>query len=282
MRYWVHFFGGEFETADSVAQELTRDPSATARWQTEAYRLLAATDLFHGRVRDALDHLDDSRRAASESGPTAEFFQVMTQAGTYIYLGIDPARGMQMIVDAQELLERVPTVARPYLILSAWASVANRPARAEALIETWEASVPPGYQTDDDRATRLIAEGLLAWRRGDPAAGLDLVDQGRQDLGCVDCWQYERALILQDLGTPDEVIAAWEERARAVDLFFYVNAGEWPIAYERLCQLHAEHGETTAAARHCSRFVELWAEADPELQPRVRAAQQRLDAVTEG
>jgi tetratricopeptide (TPR) repeat protein len=281
-RYWVHFLGGEFDAADSVALDLAREPNATARWQTAAHRRLAATDLFHGRIRDASDHLDDAIRAAAEQGPTAEFFQVMSQAALYVHLDVDPARGMRMLDDAQELLERVPPVARPYLFLSAGASIANQPDRAEAFIEAWEATVPVDYQTDDGRANRTVAEGLLAWRRGDPAGALELVDQGRQDLGCVNCWQFERALVIEDLGAPGEAIAGWEERANAVDLFFYVNATEWPIAYEKLCHLHAEHGETTAAAQYCSRFVDLWADADPELQPRVRAAQQRLDAVTEG
>ena len=206
----------------------------------------------------------------------------MSQAGLYVYMDVDPSRGLRMVDDAQELFEQVPPVARPYLILAAWASVADASERAQALLDEWEATIPVDYRTDDDRALRTIAEGLLAWRRGDAAEGLELVDQGRQDLGCVNCWQYERALILEDVGTPDEAIAAWEERADAVDLFFYANAVEWPIAYERLCHLHAQHGEVTAAAQYCSRFVDLWADADAELQPRVRAAQQRLDAVTEG
>jgi hypothetical protein len=98
----------------------------------------------------------------------------------------------------------------------------------------------------------------------------------------VNCWQFERAMVIEDVGTPDDAIAGWEQRADGVDVFFMANAMEWPATYERLCHLHAQHGEATAAAQYCSRFVDLWADADPELQPRVRAAQQRLDTVTEG
>ena len=46
-----------------------------------------------------------------------------------------------------------------------------------------------------------------------------------------------------------------------------------------LGQLHDEQGDLETAAVHYARFVELWAEADPELQPRVRAAQARLEEI---
>jgi hypothetical protein len=49
-----------------------------------------------------------------------------------------------------------------------------------------------------------------------------------------------------------------------------------PAVLERLAQLHDERGNTAKAAEYYARFVELWRDADPELQPRVTAAQQRL------
>jgi len=195
---------------------------------------------------------------------------------------MDDGRGMELLDELGDLFEEVPPVARPYLILAAISAVEGEAERARGYLSDWEANVPVDYRTDDDAATKLIAEGLIAWREGDPATGLDMVDQGRLDLGCVTCWQYERALIVEDAGTPAGAISAWEERANNLDGFFFVNAGELPVAYERLCHLHAQHGEATSAVQYCSRFAELWADADPELQPRVRAAQQRLESVTEG
>jgi hypothetical protein len=104
------------------------------------------------------------------------------------------------------------------------------------------------------------------------------MDQVRE--GCPSCFLTERAYLIEETGSPDEAIDAWEERAETVDLFFFETAIQWPIVFERLCHLHAEYGEATRAAQFCSRFVDLWADADPELQPRVRAAKQRLDALT--
>jgi tetratricopeptide (TPR) repeat protein len=49
--------------------------------------------------------------------------------------------------------------------------------------------------------------------------------------------------------------------------------------YESLGQLYDEQGDWEKAAEYYARFVELWQEADPELQPRVEAAQRRLDEI---
>ena len=40
-----------------------------------------------------------------------------------------------------------------------------------------------------------------------------------------------------------------------------------------------EKGDLENAAKYYAQFVELWAEADPELQPRVQAANRRLEEI---
>lgn len=48
------------------------------------------------------------------------------------------------------------------------------------------------------------------------------------------------------------------------------------LTHERLGQLHEARGEVEEAVKFHTLFVELWAEADPELQPRVQAARGAL------
>jgi tetratricopeptide (TPR) repeat protein len=47
----------------------------------------------------------------------------------------------------------------------------------------------------------------------------------------------------------------------------------------RLAQLYDEQGDLERAAGYYGRFVELWADADPDLQPRVEAARARLEEI---
>ena len=50
-------------------------------------------------------------------------------------------------------------------------------------------------------------------------------------------------------------------------------------ALERLAQLYDERGDLENAAVYYARFVDLWADADAELQPRVKAAKARLEEI---
>ena len=51
-------------------------------------------------------------------------------------------------------------------------------------------------------------------------------------------------------------------------------------SHERLGQLYDAKGQNDKAAEHYRKFIELWKNADPELQPRVAAAKDRLKTLT--
>jgi hypothetical protein len=48
------------------------------------------------------------------------------------------------------------------------------------------------------------------------------------------------------------------------------------LSYHRLGELYEAKGDRTNAARFYSAFVELWKNADPELQPRVAETRRKL------
>jgi DNA-binding SARP family transcriptional activator len=58
--------------------------------------------------------------------------------------------------------------------------------------------------------------------------------------------------------------------------YIYIYCALRPPAHERLGSLYLEAGDTVAAARHLAEFIDLWRDADPELQPRVEAARRLL------
>ena len=49
-----------------------------------------------------------------------------------------------------------------------------------------------------------------------------------------------------------------------------------PGTYKRLGELFEAKGDREKAATYFSRFIELWKNADPELQPKVADAKRRL------
>lgn len=54
------------------------------------------------------------------------------------------------------------------------------------------------------------------------------------------------------------------------------------IAHVRRAEIHDARGELDLASEHYARFIELWGDADPEFQPRVTAARERLAGIRGG
>jgi hypothetical protein len=107
----------------------------------------------------------------------------------------------------------------------------------------------------------------------------------RSDDGyCVLCPLPGLARAHEAVGRPDSAIAALESYVNSTWFlrFYgeeYGQGGLLGPSLERLAQLFDEAGYVDNAALYYARFVKLWEDADPELQPRVQAAQQRLEEI---
>ena len=53
-----------------------------------------------------------------------------------------------------------------------------------------------------------------------------------------------------------------------------------PVVYERLGDLYEKRGDTAKAIHYYGKLVDLWKDADPELQPRVEAARRAIEALS--
>ena len=78
------------------------------------------------------------------------------------------------------------------------------------------------------------------------------------------------------IGVPDSAIAAYESVAT---VRAYLNEGrdlDLPIIYPRLGELYETKGDKAKALEYYGKFVDLWKDADPELQPRVAEIRKRI------
>lgn len=85
-----------------------------------------------------------------------------------------------------------------------------------------------------------------------------------------------RAEVLFDLGRDDEA-ARWYANVPQVGPY---EVAYRPVTYFRLGQIYERQGKPVEALENYRRFVELWEDADPELQPRVDAARRAIDALS--
>lgn len=94
-------------------------------------------------------------------------------------------------------------------------------------------------------------------------------------------WADDAIPVFEALGQADSVIARyeiWIDR-RQLQRREREDANRLPRAYERLGQLYDAKGDLVNAALYYAQFVDLWKDADAELQPRVTAARERLQEI---
>jgi tetratricopeptide (TPR) repeat protein len=161
----------------------------------------------------------------------------------------------------------------------------GRPDRAQEILDAWEARTPERVRrASGTRADELAVRGEIARAEGRIQEGFDFL-RAASDAGTTSvlthgilAWAYDQS------GMADSALVAYRryvEGPHFVDRLNYDHL-YLPVAYERLGQLHEGRGELEEAAKYYRLFVDLWANADPELQPRVQAAREALERVEAG
>jgi tetratricopeptide (TPR) repeat protein len=95
---------------------------------------------------------------------------------------------------------------------------------------------------------------------------------------CLQCAWMSIARLYDEGGRSDSAIAIYE---RAVPYpgepdRLWEDGFTLPRAYRRLGELYEQKGNRTKALQYYGLFVELWRNADPDLQPAVREVKQRM------
>jgi DNA-binding SARP family transcriptional activator len=133
---------------------------------------------------------------------------------------------------------------------------------------------------------RLLAVRSL--ERGEPAVALAqaraAVRSNFGNPGAVDHLLQARAF--DALGRPDSALAHYHQAVRIErDPGFPTTAGIMlPLApvHRRIAEMAEDAGDTATAARHYHAFLDLWAEADSELQPEVERVGQQVARIARG
>jgi tetratricopeptide (TPR) repeat protein len=122
-----------------------------------------------------------------------------------------------------------------------------------------------------------IVEGAIALHERDFARALRNF-RGFQDRRCPGCEQSFVGQVFEQMQQPDSAIAAYERYldVPSIDRIF-ADAYDLVFVHERLAALYEERNDRVNALRHYARVVELWADADGELQTRVEHANRRIE-----
>ena len=178
---------------------------------------------------------------------------------------------------AEHPLDSITPFERPYDRLVRVYSLAGKPDRARAYLAAFDERRKQIRQMSDEYVGHAMAGDIaLAERRYEDAArAYRAADTGP----CVACVLPDLARAYDLAGNADSAIAVFERYASGPSEPVRIKFSDGlnlAGAHKRLGELYDEKGDTQKAASHYSAFVELWRDADPELQPHVRRARERL------
>ena len=142
-------------------------------------------------------------------------------------------------------------------------------------------SVADSFSAAGDTAMGRSMQGQVWTIRGRVAAVMDSADAAvahlRRGLPMINgFWTWPRDLdrywlanLIRDRGGEDEALRIYGS--------IYQNPWLEALGYFERAQLHERRGEAQQAAVYYVRFIDMWSDADPHLQPRVESARRALE-----
>ncbi len=277
-RAWLLTVRHDYAGAERAIRQLREQQRTSPSWRQSTSWFLSQLSLTQGKLAQAEQHQRDAMATAQERGLTGGYV-----GGAVAVAMIDvryrnrPAAALATVAAAlaRHPLASIPPSDRPYVGLIRLYAEAGRPAEARRLLAEYE---------------RIVSEGL---RRGDPwrhgaAGALALADgRGPDAIASFRAWNdqlefpavglFELAGAYERAGQPDSALALYERLVTIPDprrLF----ADPYALAptYKRLGELYEARGHRDRARDFYTKFVDLWKDADPELQPMVRDVRGRL------
>ena len=272
-----------------AAEQLARTQADTARpgAALDAQSALVGIAVLRGRLREGERRFAQVNEArARVRGDTASPYDVAYFHATLDgELRDDASRGLATLDAA---LRKTPVMSVPLARdRSLWPALAysrlDAPAKARELMSQHEARLDAPRRRQETvflarlHGTIALAEGkadsAVAWfHRGDAEA------DGLPTRNCIVCTPLFLGLAFDRGGQPDSARTYLTQYAEMtgtgrplVDRFYLAPA------LFRLGELYEHAGDTKRAAEYYGRFVELWKNADPDLQPCVTEARARMN-----
>lgn len=267
----------DFEASRGHLERL-RETQRGLVWQSRADFGLFALAQAEGKLSDAERHIRDYMEVSERRGLPPAYVRGATELGLlHLWYREAPAEGLRMIEQALEKypLSEMAAPDRPYLTLASVYAIADRPERAKELLAEYEAQVDEAVTRNSASRHEALAYVALAEGRIDEA--LDGFRERYDRSGCPTCALFHLASAYELAGEPDSALAIYERAVSTPGLYrIYDEYATIAQTYRRLGELYEGRGEREKAVEYYDRFVNLWADADPELQPVVKDVRARI------
>ena len=282
-RFFLSLAQGQYDIAESARRShldaVRQSPFFYARTLGGQGLLMA----MRGRLGEAERYARQSGSGFIEAGMTAAYVQPMLfLAMETLFIRNDAHRAKAMM---DEILARAPLQSmapadRPFFDVARAYAMSGDPVRARALLAEYERSIDPLIRKAREPSLHgTLGAILLAEHRPQEAIQEFELNRAKQP--------YDRIVSLplmarayEMLNMPDSARVSYERFVTTPKYFrFQYDALFLASSLLRLGELYEARGDKDKALDYYSRFVELWKNADAELQPRVRSAQSKVEAL---
>ncbi|HSA56596.1 MAG TPA: protein kinase [Gemmatimonadaceae bacterium] len=266
----------QLDTIARLVDSLMKARAADVPTQATGNFELAALRQLTGRLAESARHLAQARRLARSLGNLqASVNAVLDSADTDSWFRNERERSLRTIERAVTLpvFDSIRPAQRPYARLVDLYARAGRPERAATMLREFESL--PVAQTPDGQRTVHRLRGTVARTEGRHD---EAIREFRAAIGggCVECGYPDLAFAFDAAGNADSAIVYLSRFAEARAIALGIRAPWLPVVHKRLGELHDGKGNVQLAASHYAQFIELWKNADAELQPQVQRARTRL------
>jgi len=283
--YGAHLFlqlgdtSGALTHADSLMERWKQSPF----WRSGAINWLGSLSRLGGKLANSESYVRDAVALDEGRGADAEALGTAVQLVWHdVWFRGENAKAVRQVDELLEKypLESMPPLDRPYLGLAAVLATAGEPERARALVSEFETVLDPDIRRTMEEDYRW-ALGSVATAEGRLSDAVEEFRKRDEAMSCPICGLPNLAFAYGQAGQPDSAIAVLE-RFITTPWMWRVFQDSWNLgpACEALAVLYEQSGDTQKALYYFGRFVELWDEADPELQPRVEAARRAISALS--
>ncbi len=279
--YQVHFenLRGNREEARRLNRELRDAESPDPFWLERTYGADWLFDVEEGRIARAERSIAAAVEAGEASNPAVALEDLLTRAELDLALG-EPESTVRRIDSALDRypLEEIPPLDRPVAWAASLYAQAGDTDAATALLTAQREQLGP--LADRKRVGLAEAEAWIDVAEGRYSEALPVLRTADRGYGCDICIDRALGMAFDLSGQPDSAVAYYERYlAPKQNWRAFVDASWRGWTLERLGQLYDDMGDLEQAAGYYAAFVELWQDADPELQPRVQAAQARIEEI---
>jgi len=274
---------GEFGSLGATLAAI--EPRMTSPEDRAIYDVLAAdVARLHGKLDEANRIETEGAALRRQTGVTSAALQLAVgQALDQAWFRGDAAGAARRLDAALATtpLRSVPMSEAPYNEAVSAYAIAGQPERARAIMAEFDARRRDASSTRDSIFLHRMRGEIAVAAHDYPTAQSELRFTEKQGCAVCDLPMLGRAFDLG--GTPDSAIAVYERYVttkwpdrRVPDALFV------PAVHKRLGELYEAKGQRDKALSHYRAFIDLWKDADPELQPKVTDARQRVAALTKG